>query len=136
MQHCKSPLCSLSWRTTLGGTCSTISNGNKGFGPISCRSQRYSLWQHSNHARQRTSDRIPVNDSSYHPSLSGLAVQLFRNIYGVHFCNDITLFQGIANPHLNASITVRLIQVKDAVLEITRDGGQNVTLGLKAYEVR
>lgn len=37
---------------------------------------------------------------------------------------------------MNASITVRLLQVRDPLVEISRDGGQNVTLGLKAYEVR
>ena len=36
---------------------------------------------------------------------------------------------------MNASIIVRVMPVKDAAIEISRDGGENVTLGLKACEV-
>ncbi|XP_032778289.2 uncharacterized protein LOC116917043 [Daphnia magna] len=43
-------------------------------------------------------------------------------------------FPGIANPYVNATITVRLVRINDCSLEISRDGGYNLTLGLKASE--
>lgn len=36
---------------------------------------------------------------------------------------------------MNATITVRLMKVNDTALEISRDGGCNLTLGLKGSEV-
>lgn len=36
---------------------------------------------------------------------------------------------------MNASVIVRVMPVKNPAAEMSRDGGENVTLGLKAFEV-
>ena len=36
---------------------------------------------------------------------------------------------------MNAVVAVRLIKVNDPAMEILRDGGHNLTLGLRGHEV-